>query len=77
MISGHRRATLGQALDAHLESPALRALIGTLWPYLGLPPSRVSFLYFANMLMSYLMDGAFYCRGSFQRCSLFTAGDSA
>jgi prolycopene isomerase len=38
---------------------------GKLWPYLGLPPSRVSFLYFANMLMSYLTDGAFYCRGSF------------
>ena len=63
----HRRATLAQALDAQLESPALRALVGTLWPYLGLPPSRVSFLYFANMLMSYLLDGAWYCRGSFQR----------
>jgi prolycopene isomerase len=42
-------------------------VIGTLWPYLGLPPSRVSFVYFATMLMSYLADGAYYCRGSFQR----------
>ncbi len=63
----YRRATLAQVLDAQLESAELRSLVGTLWPYLGLPPSRVSFLYFANMLMSYLTEGAFYCRGSFQR----------
>ena len=63
----YRRATLAQVLDAQLDSPELKALVATLWPYLGLPPSRVSFLYFANMLMSYLTDGAFYCRGSFQR----------
>jgi prolycopene isomerase len=63
----YRRATLLQVLDAQLDSPELKALVGTLWPYLGLPPSRVSFLYFANMLMSYLTEGAYYCRGSFQR----------
>ena len=37
------------------------------WPYLGLPPSRVSFLYFATMLLSYVAEGSFYCRGGFQR----------
>ena len=63
----YRRATLGDVLEAHIESPRLRALLGTLWPYLGLPPSRVSFVYFATMLMSYVADGAYYCRGSFQR----------
>ncbi len=63
----YRRATLAQVLDAQLDSPELKATVGTLWPYLGLPPSRLSFLYFANMLMSYLTEGAFYCRGSFQR----------
>jgi prolycopene isomerase len=63
----YRRSTLADLLDAHLTSPRLKALLGTLWPYLGLPPSRVSFLYFASMLMSYVGDGAYYCRGSFQR----------
>lgn len=63
----YRRATLSQALDANIESPRLKTALGSLWPYLGLPPSRVSFLYFATMLMSYIADGAFYCRGSFQR----------
>lgn len=63
----YRRATLQRVLDAHIESPRLQSMLATLWPYLGLPPSRVSFLYFATMLMSYVADGAFYCRGSFQR----------
>lgn len=63
----YRRATLADVLDAHLQSPQLKAMLAALWPYLGLPPSRVSFLYYATMLMSYVADGAFYCRGSFQR----------
>ncbi len=62
----YRRATLGEVLDAYFEDPGLKAALGTLWPYVGLPPSRVSFLYFATMLLSYIADGAFYCRGSFQ-----------
>jgi len=63
----YRRATLSNALDAHLASPRLKTALGSLWPYVGLPPSRASFLYYATMLMSYIADGAYYCRGSFQR----------
>jgi prolycopene isomerase len=70
----YRRATLAQVLEEHIESPRLRALLGTLWPYLGLPPSRVSFVYFATMLMSYVADGAYYCRGTFQRFADALAG---
>jgi len=63
----YRRATLAQVLDANIDSQQLKSALGSLWPYTGLPPSRVSFLYFATMLMSYIADGAHYCRGSFQR----------
>ena len=63
----YRRATLADVLDAHIESPKLKSLLAALWPYLGLPPARVSFLYYATMLISYVADGAFYCKGSFQR----------
>ena len=63
----YRRATLSEILDEHLKSAKLKSVLGTLWPYLGLPPSKVSFLYFATMLMSYVADGSYYCRGSFQR----------
>jgi prolycopene isomerase len=66
MLLRYRRATLAQVLEARVEDPSARAALAALWPYLGLPPSRVSFLYFATMLTSYVADGAYYCRGSFQ-----------
>ena len=62
----YRRATLGEVIERYLSDPKLKTAIATLWPYLGLPPSRVSFLYWATMLMSYVADGAYYCRGTFQ-----------
>lgn len=66
LLLRYRRATLAQVLADRVGEPAARAALGALWPYLGLPPSRVSFLYFASMLMSYVADGTWYCRGSFQ-----------
>ena len=66
LLLRYRRATLAQVLEDRIEDPAARAAHGALWPFLGLPPSRVSFLYFATMLMSYVADGTYYCRGTFQ-----------
>jgi len=66
LLLRYRRATLAQVLEDRIEDPAARAALGALWPFLGLPPSRVSFLYFATMLMSYVADGTYYCRGTFQ-----------
>jgi phytoene dehydrogenase-like protein len=62
----HHRATLADVLDATIGDAALRGLLATTWPYLGLPPSRVSFLYWANMMGTYLREGPWYCRGTFQ-----------
>jgi all-trans-retinol 13,14-reductase len=62
-----RRATVADVLAAHLSDPRARAAVAALWPYLGLPPSRLSFLYWASMLVSSLEEGAFACRGSFQK----------
>jgi prolycopene isomerase len=63
----YRQATLAQVLDEHLDDPRLKALLASLWPYVGLPPSRLSFLYWCSALMSYVEGGAYYCQGSFQR----------
>lgn len=62
-----RNATLGQVMDARFRDPRLKAAFSTLWPYLGVPPSRLSFLYWSLMLMSFVDEGAFYCRGTFQK----------
>jgi phytoene desaturase len=66
LLLRYRRATLAEVLADRIDDPAARAALAALWPYLGLPPSEVSFLYFATMLMSYVADGTYYCRGSFQ-----------
>lgn len=62
----HHRATLADVLNHAIGDAKLRALLATTWPYVGLPPSRVSFLYWANMMGTYLREGPWYCRGTFQ-----------
>ena len=66
MLSRYHKASLGAVLDEHVTDARLKAVFASLWPYLGLPPSRLSFLYWSVMLMSFIEEGAFYCRGSFQ-----------
>jgi phytoene desaturase len=65
-IFKYYKSTLKEVLDQHLEDPRLKEIFSSLWPYLGLPPSKLSFLYWANMLMSFLEEGVFYCKGTFQ-----------
>ena len=66
-LARHHKATLADVTRAEIADPRAAAMLTSLWPYLGLPPSQLSFLYFAMMLMSYVEEGAYYCRGSFQR----------
>ncbi len=63
----HRRASVAEVLEPQVRDPLARAALTSLWPYLGLPPGRLSYLYWSTMLLSYLDGGAVYCRGSFQR----------
>lgn len=65
-LAKYRNATLADVLDEFLNDRRLKSMCSALWLYLGLPPSRVSFLWWANMLISYVMEGAAYCKGSFQ-----------
>jgi len=62
----YRRTTVTEALDEFLVDARLKNICASLWPYLGLPPSKLSFLYWATMMAGYTYEGAYYCRGSFQ-----------
>ena len=62
----YRGATVSEVLDEHLSDPRLKALLTACWSYMGLPPSRLSFLHFCQLL-NVIIDGSYYCRGSFQR----------
>ncbi|WP_411725909.1 phytoene desaturase family protein [Methyloglobulus sp.] len=62
----YRKSTLDKVMDKFIRDTKLRGVFASLWPYLGLPPSKVSFIYWASMLIGYVVDGAYYCKGSFQ-----------
>jgi phytoene dehydrogenase-like protein len=62
----YRGATVGEVLDEHLSDARLKALVTAGWSYMGLPPSRLSFLHFCQLL-NVIIDGSYHCRGSFQR----------
>lgn len=62
----YRNATLEKVLNEYLRDLRLKSLFSSLWPYLGLPPSRLSFVYWSVMLMSFVEEGAYYCQGTFQ-----------
>jgi len=61
----YRKATVNDALDAHLRDPVLRSFATSVWPYSASPPSRCGFLWFSQMLGTFLR-GTYYARGSFQ-----------
>jgi prolycopene isomerase len=67
LLDRYRNVTVAEVFDAHLQDPKLKAVLGSLWPYLGVPPSRAAFDMWAPMLVNYLELGVYYCQGSFQR----------
>lgn len=70
----YRRASLTEALDEFLTDERLKSVCASLWPYLGLPPGQLSFLYWACMMAGYTYEGGYYCRGSFQTYADLLAG---
>jgi prolycopene isomerase len=67
LLFRYKRATLADVWNDFIPNPQLQAIFASHWPYLGLPPAKVSFVYWATMLIGYLEDGAYYCKGGFQK----------
>lgn len=67
LLFRYKRATLADVWGDFIQNPHLQAIFASHWPYLGLPPSKVSFVYWATMFIGYLVDGACYCKGGFQK----------
>nr|WP_305909464.1 NAD(P)/FAD-dependent oxidoreductase [Methylomarinum sp. Ch1-1]MDP4522377.1 NAD(P)/FAD-dependent oxidoreductase [Methylomarinum sp. Ch1-1] len=63
----YRKSTLAEVAERFITDPELLGVFASNWPYLGLPPSEVSFVYWSTMLIGYMVDGAYYCKGGFQR----------
>lgn len=63
----YRKSTLAKVAKNFIKDPKLLAIFSTNWPYLGLPASQVSFVYWSTMLIGYIEDGSYYCKGGFQK----------
>ncbi len=66
LLAEYGGLTLADVMDRFLEDDRLKALFASLWAYQGLPPSRLAFVRWTPMLISYLHSGVFYCEGGFQ-----------
>jgi phytoene desaturase/steroid delta-isomerase-like uncharacterized protein len=61
----YRTASAQEVLDEYLDDEQLKAALTASWSYLGVPPSKLSFLLFSQML-SVMIRGAYYAVGGFQ-----------
>ena len=65
-LLNYRHATLAEVMAQFIQDPHCCSVFASHWPYLGLPPSQLSFIYWSAMFAGYLVDGAYYCKGGFQ-----------
>lgn len=65
---------LQTVLDDHIHDPLLQAALTPYWTYMGLPPSRLSFIDMAAMLFAYIEFLPFHLEGGSQALSNALAG---
>jgi prolycopene isomerase len=66
MLFRYRSSTLAAVIDEFVRDPQAASLLGAQWPYLGLPPSQLSFMSGTGVWMAFMERGPVYVRGSFQ-----------
>jgi phytoene desaturase len=67
MLFKYRTSTLGSAIEEFVDDPQAKAILGAQWPYMGLPPSKLSFMAGTGVWMAFMEPGPVYVRGSFQK----------
>jgi phytoene dehydrogenase-like protein len=67
LLMRYRRASVGDVLNETVSDPEARVICGVPAIYLGLPPSRLAFQTFAQMLFSHIVHGGCYVQGGVQR----------
>jgi phytoene desaturase len=67
LLFKYRSSTLATVIGEFVQDTQLQALLGAHWPYLGLPPSTLSFMAGVGSWMALMDPGPVYVRGGFQR----------
>jgi phytoene dehydrogenase-like protein len=61
--------TWGHVLNRDVKAPHARAVLSQYWGYAGMPPSKISFLFFATTLAAYVKRGPAFPKGRSQALS--------
>ena len=64
-----RNKTLADLLEEYVADPSLKEALAGLWPYIGLPPSRLSAFLCTSITGQYLTNGSFYVKPRSQALS--------
>ncbi len=64
-----RNKTLADLLDAHVKDRTMKEVLSAMWPYYGLPPSKLSGFYYAVATGGYLKHGSYYIKDRSQALS--------
>lgn len=59
--------TIGQFISKYIKDQKLIAIIADIWRFAGLPPSRLSALYFLIIFRGYYCNSTMYVKGGFMR----------
>jgi prolycopene isomerase len=70
----YRTSTLQAAIEEYVTDPLAQSVLGAQWPYMGLPPSSLSFMAGTGVWMAFMAPGPVYVRGSFQQLADALAG---
>ncbi|MEJ2587271.1 MAG: NAD(P)/FAD-dependent oxidoreductase [Deltaproteobacteria bacterium] len=66
---GVRNQTLAELVDGYVKDTALKNILTAMWPYYGLPPSKLSGFYYAIATAGYLKYGSYYIKNRSQALS--------
>lgn len=69
-----RKKTLADLMNEYVKAPALQDILGSLWGYYGLPPTKLSGFYYAVATGGYLKNGSYYIKERSQDLS-YTLAD--
>jgi len=61
MFKAHNK-TLAELINKHIKDPALQTILASLWDFHGLPPSKVSALYYGVATGDSLKNGTYYIK---------------
>jgi len=64
-----RNKTLADLMDGYVKDTRVRGILSAMWPYYGLPPSRLSGFYYAVATAGYLKSGSYYIKDRSQALS--------